>query len=293
MIWKILASTEKMIKTHTKAKLWIWILVGMTVSFLVILATFQLFSRQNNPVISSIPLEMDYQAGYEVIHQYPHDPQAFTQGLLYHDGYLYESTGLRGHSSLRKVELETGIVLQEFALEPTFFAEGLTLWQEELIQLTWQDHTGFVYDLSKFSLLDTFPYTGEGWGLTNDGTNLVMSDGTSILYFLNPEDFLVTRSVNVTDQGVAIERINELEFIRGEVFANIWQTNNIARIDPATGVISGWINLEGLLPGNVPRNSVDVLNGIAYDPHADRLFVTGKLWPYLFEIRLVSLPAYP
>ncbi len=280
-------------KTHTKVNLWTWILVGMAIAFLIIFGAFQLFSGQNQTVISSIPLELGYRSGYQIIHQYPHDPQAFTQGLLFHDGYLYESTGLKGHSTLRKVELETGTVLQQFALEPSFFAEGLALWQKELIQLTWQDQTGFVYDLNDFSLLETFTYTTEGWGLTHDNTSLVMSDGTSSLYFLDPTSFQVTRSVNVTDQGIPVTRINELELVRGQFYANIWQTDAIARIDPATGNILGWVNLEGLLPGDIPRNSVDVLNGIAYDPVTDRLFVTGKLWPYLFEIRLVSLPAYP
>jgi glutamine cyclotransferase len=225
---------------------------------------------------------------YEVVKAFPHDRRAFTQGLIYLEGYLYESTGLYGESSLRKVALETGEVLQQIDLSPDVFAEGLADWQATLVQLTWREHTGFVYDRADFSLLDSFTYPTEGWGLTQDGERLIMSDGTSSLQFLNPETFEPIKSVKVTYQGEDVQRINELEYIRGQVFANIWQTDQIIRIDPATGQVLGWVDLRGLLPPEARQADTDVLNGIAYDPVNDRLFVTGKRWPYLYEIRLVS-----
>jgi glutaminyl-peptide cyclotransferase len=235
-------------------------------------------------VISETPMT------YEVINVFPHDPQAFTQGLIYLDGFLYESTGLYGQSSLRKVELETGEVLQQVDLSSEYFAEGLTAWEDTLIQLTWRKGTGFVYTKQDFSLVNQFTYPTEGWGLTHDGERLIMSDGSSRLHFLDPETFQVISSSKVTYQGKEIQLLNELEYIKGEVFANIYRTDQIARIDPDTGDVLGWIDLSSLLPESERTSETGVLNGIAYDEVKGRLFVTGKNWPKLFEIRLVPAP---
>lgn len=238
---------------------------------------------------SSLPAKLDETMTYEVLNVYPHDPGAFTQGLIYLDGFLYESTGLYGESTLRKVDLETGEVIQKIDLMPEYFAEGMTHWGDTLVQLTWREGTGFVYELADFSILEQFAYPVEGWGLTQDGEHLIMSDGTSSLHFLNPETLLIEKSINVTYQGREIQRINELEFIRGEIFANIWQTESIIRIDPQSGEVKGWIDMNGILPPEQRKTNTDVLNGIAYDPRNDRLFVTGKFWPRLYEIRLIAL----
>jgi glutamine cyclotransferase len=240
-------------------------------------------------VHSSLPETLTEQMTYEVIQAYPHDPNAFTQGLIYLDGILYESTGLYGESSLRKLDLETGEVLQQIKLTNEVFAEGLTDWDETLVQLTWREGLGFVYNRADFDLLDEFQYETEGWGLTQDGERLIMSDGSSTLFFLEPETFEVTGTVNVSDDGEDIQRLNELEWVQGQVFANIWQTDDIVRIDPASGEVLGWIDLAGLLPEDARTADTDVLNGIAYDPATDRLFVTGKKWPQLYEIRLVPV----
>lgn len=223
--------------------------------------------------------------GYEVVNSFPHDPQAFTQGLLYYDGFLFESTGRNGASSLRKVRLETGEVVQKHDIDRRYFAEGLANWADRLVQLTYQTNVAFVYERVSFRLVKTFEYTGEGWGLTDDGRRLIMSDGTPRLRFLDPETFRETGRVTVTDPSGPIEDLNELEVVKGEVYANVWLTDRIAMIAPATGRVTGWIDLSGLLRNRTP-NSDAVLNGIAYDAKRDRLFVTGKLWPRLFEIRL-------
>lgn len=224
--------------------------------------------------------------GYRVVAAYPHDRGAFTQGLVYADGVLYESTGLRGRSSVRRVDLETGEVLQRREVDPPYFAEGLALVGDRLIQLTWQENTAFTYDKDTFEPTDVFSYPTEGWGLAYDGAQLVMSDGTPVLRFRDPDTFEVTRAVTVTFNGQPVERLNELEVVDGQVWANIWQTDVIARIDPATGEVVGWVDLGGLLRPE-DRDGVDVLNGIAYDPAGRRLFVTGKLWPTLFEIEVI------
>ncbi len=226
---------------------------------------------------------------YEIIKTYPHDPAAFTQGLILENGILYEGTGLRGQSSLRKVELETGNVTQMIALPDQFFGEGLTLFGDNLIQLTWQSNVGFVYDRESFELLREFNYPTEGWGLTHDTQYLIMSDGTSNLYFLDPETFAEIKRIEVHDQGSPIKLLNELEYVQGEIFANVWQTTRIARISPETGQVLGWIELAGILAPQDLTQRVDVLNGIAYDAANDRLFVTGKWWPKLFEIKLTPL----
>ena len=224
--------------------------------------------------------------GYQIVHTYPHDPKAFTQGLIYVDGHLYESTGLNGKSSLRMVDLTTGQVLQKHDLPSEYFGEGLTDWGSTLIQLTWTAHKGFVYDRFSFSQLRTFDYQGEGWGLTHDSTQLILSDGTPYLRFFDPKSFRVTRRVHVVDDaGHPIDNLNELEYIHGQIFANIWHSDKIARISPQTGKILGWIDLSGIIdPLELQGDAV--LNGIAYDSTGDRLFVTGKLWPKLFEIKI-------
>jgi len=222
---------------------------------------------------------------YDIVNVYPHDPAAFTQGLVFHQGVLFESTGLNGQSSLRKVELETGRVLQRTNIPAQYFAEGLALLNGRLLQLTWQNQVGFVYDLESFQQLSTFNYTGEGWGLTHDGQSLILSDGSSQIRFLDPQTFQVQRTIAVRDRGRAVARLNELEYVEGEIFANIWYTDRIARINPATGAVTGWIEMNGMLTPQ-ERSRADVLNGIAYDPASKRLFITGKLWPKLFEIRL-------
>jgi glutamine cyclotransferase len=225
---------------------------------------------------------------YKTINTYPHDPNAYTQGLVFEDGILYEGTGLRGRSTLRKVVLETGDVWQLYALPAQFFGEGVTVFGDRIIQLTWQSNVGFVYDKNSFALLQEFHYPTEGWGLTHDGERLIMSDGTPTLHFLDPETLEEIGRIEVYDQDSPVPKLNELEYIQGEIYANVWQTDRIARIDPHTGQVVGWIDLSGLLSPEDYSQPLDVLNGIAYDSKNDRLFVTGKLWPKLFEIELVN-----
>jgi len=223
----------------------------------------------------------------EVVHTYPHDPTAFTEGLFYLHGFLYESTGLERHSSIRKVRLETGEVLQKLDVPPEYFGEGIVNWKSRLVSLTWKSQVGFVYDLATFKRQREFHYPGEGWALTQDGRQIIMSDGTSQLRFLNPQTLAETGRLTVTLDGKPLRNVNELEWVKGEIYANVWQTDWIVRIDPRTGNVVGLIDLAGLLGAadRVPGQT-DVLNGIAYDAKADRLFVTGKNWPKLFEIRL-------
>ena len=225
-------------------------------------------------------------AGYQVVRTFPHDPQAFTQGLVYLDGVLYEGTGLNGQSSIRKVKLENGEVLQIQKIDPQYFGEGIAAWGSTLVQLTWRGGIGFVYDRATFQRKKTFTYTGEGWGLAFDGARLAMSDGSAFIRFLDPSTFAETGRIEVRDGGAPVPNLNELEFVKGELFANVWQTDRIARIAPKTGQVVGWIDLAGLLDPRDARG-VDVMNGIAYDAAQDRLFVTGKLWPKIFEIRVV------
>ncbi len=225
---------------------------------------------------------------YKILNTYTHDRDAFTQGLALENGVLYEGTGLYGKSSLRKVDLETGKVLQLHRLPSAYFGEGITVLGDTIIQLTWRSKRGFVYDKRSFEVLREFTYETEGWGVTDDGKRLIMSDGTSTLYFLDANTFIVTGHVQVHDSNVPIPNLNELEYIRGQVYANVWRTDSIAMIDPNSGRVTGWIDLSGLLPPQNDGMSVDVLNGIAYDTETGRLFVTGKLWPILFEIELVT-----
>lgn len=223
-------------------------------------------------------------ATVDVIRSFPHDTSAYTQGLVWHGGFLYESTGRTGYSSLRKVQLDSGKVLRRVEIPAPTFAEGLALFGGRLYQLTWQDQVGFVYELDTFRRVGTFPYEGEGWGLTTDGRALILSDGSSQLRFLDPNGYRELRSVSVKDGTEFVNDLNELEWVKGEVWANVWHTNRIARIDPRSGAVKGWVDLTGVM-GPQPDPEA-VANGIAYDAEHDRLFVTGKLWPTLFEIRV-------
>ena len=227
--------------------------------------------------------------GVQVLKKYPHDTGAFTEGLFYRDGILYESTGLEGRSVVRQVRLESGAVLREEALPAQYFGEGIVDWDERLIQLSWKNGVGFVRDRATLALKATFRYAGEGWALTRDARRIIMSDGSSQLRFLDPQSLKETGRVTVREQGRPIDRLNELEYIRGEVWANVWQTDEIVRIDPNSGRVTGRIELAGLLTRE-EAGRVDVLNGIAYDAQGDRIFVTGKFWPWVFEIRLRPLP---
>jgi glutamine cyclotransferase len=221
----------------------------------------------------------------DIVRDYPHDANAFTQGLVFEDGVLYEGTGLWGNSTLRKVELETGRVLKNYALADEFFGEGITIFGDSIIQLTWQSQMGFVYDKSSFNLLSNFSYAGEGWGITHDHHSLIVSNGSATLQIIDPETFEITRQIQVHDGNETIAMLNELEFVRGDIYANIWQQDRIAIINVQNGQVKGWIDLAGLyIPENSDAN--DVLNGIAYDAHTDRLFVTGKRWAKLFEIKI-------
>jgi glutamine cyclotransferase len=256
---------------------WPWFLALAVVGAGAVVLAIVLLSRPR-----SIPV-----SGYHVRASFPHDPDAFCQGLLCADGVLYESTGQYGHSSLRRVRLETGEVLKSVTIDPAYFAEGLALWKQHLIQLTWMEHRAFVYDAQSLERTGEFTYPGEGWGLCQDGEHLIMSDGTPELRILDPETFRELRRVRVTAGGRPVPQLNELEFIDGQVWANIWHSDFIARIDPASGNVLGWIDLTGLLRLQGPVKEEGVLNGIAWEPVTRRLFVTGKLWAKLFEIDLV------
>ena len=227
--------------------------------------------------------------GYEVVRVYPHDPQAFTQGLVYADGgFFYEGTGLNGRSSIRRVRLDNGEVLKVQAIDQQYFGEGIAIWKDSLFELTWKHGIGFVYDRQTFERKGTFSYEGEGWGLTTDASHIIMSDGSAFLRFLDPATRKETGRIQVRDGTTPVERLNELEFVKGEILANVWQTDRIARISPKTGAVTGWIDLHGLLDPRDAAPPTDVLNGIAYDAAGDRLFVTGKLWPKLFEVEIVA-----
>jgi glutaminyl-peptide cyclotransferase len=228
------------------------------------------------------------QNAFEVVNSYPHDPKAFLQGLLWSDGMFYESTGSHepSVSTVRRVEFPSGKVAQSIVMPPEYFGEGLALVGDRLIQLTWQSQRGFIYDKGTLRLLGEFPYQTEGWGITYDGKNLIMSDGSSSLFFLDPQTFKQVRAINVTMNNRPVENLNELEFIEGEVWANVWHTDLILRIDPETGRTNSFLNLKGLLPLDKGADPEAVLNGIAYDPQAKRIFVSGKLWPLIFEIKL-------
>jgi glutaminyl-peptide cyclotransferase len=230
--------------------------------------------------------------GFKVVHAYPHDRTAFTEGLFYLDGFIYESTGLEGHSQIRKESLATGKIVQAGPeLPPQYFGEGIVNWRSHLIELTWRNQVGLIYDLASLKPQAQFSYSGEGWALTQNGRQIIMSDGTPDIRFLDPATLKEVRRITVTADGAPVKNINELEWVKGEILANVWMTNTIARIDPVSGKVVGWIDLTGLLsPAEISGDQDDVLNGIAYDARGDRLFVTGKRWPKLFQIRLVRRP---
>jgi glutamine cyclotransferase len=269
-------------KLNTKFRLGIVVVIA---TFAVTMCTGCVENEAPLPTATPLP-NVTPVYDYEIINIYPHDRNAFTEGLVFDEGVLYEGTGIYGGSTLRKVELETGAVLKDYQLPDHFFGEGVTLWDNTLIQLTWQSGAGFVYDKASFRLLSEFNYSAEGWGITHDGKRLIMSDGTATLHFFNPETFEEIGRIEVHDQGVPVTNLNELEYVNGEVYANVWQTDRIAMISPETGYVVGWIELEGLLSEEDFLHPVDAPNGIAYDAAHDRLFVTGKYWPKLFEIKL-------
>ena len=235
---------------------------------------------------SAAPDQRARQVPYEVVNSYPHDPTSYTQGLLWADGGFYESSGLYGQSKLRRLEFPSGKVLKQVNIDPELFAEGLALIEPRLIQLTWKSHRGFVYDKDTFRLLQEFSYDTEGWGLTFDGKNLILSDGSSDLFYLDPQTFKPTRTLAVTMNGQPVRELNELEFIDGEIWANVWQTDLIIRINPGTGQVASFLNLKAILKPSERPGSEAVLNGIAYDAVQKRIFITGKLWPRIFEIKL-------
>jgi glutamine cyclotransferase len=268
-------------KKATKRAALVLLLMSALITLACQTGTVANLSNERNSGKQSIPIY-----GFEVVHVWPHDPDAFTQGLIFHDGKLLESTGEVGRSSLRRVELETGKVLQKIEVPEPYFAEGITILKGKIYQLTWQHQLGFIYDAWTFEKIGTFNYQGEGWGLTNDGQSLILSDGTNRIQFLDPDNFQVRKTIAVVDKGMPVNEINELEYVQGEIYANIWHADRIIRIEPQTGRIAGWIDLTGLLPPNEVQDEEAVLNGIAYDETSSRLLVTGKLWPKLFEIRL-------
>jgi glutaminyl-peptide cyclotransferase len=259
----------------------------MRKAFLYVVAAFILLpvapmvpaSQPQNGMIRATRTE------YEIVGRYPHDPGAYTQGLVWYKDGFYESTGLYGQSTLRRVEFPTGRVLKSLRLAPSLFAEGLAISNGKLIQLTWKSGLGFVYDLESFNLLREFHYDTEGWGLTSDGHFLIMSDGSSTLTYLDPDNFHPAKRLKVTMDGKSVEDLNELEFIEGEIWSNVWMSDVIVRINPASGQVTSYLDMSGLLPSRADRNSDDVLNGIAYDAETKRIFVGGKRWPFVFEIR--------
>jgi glutaminyl-peptide cyclotransferase len=252
-------------------------------SLFLALAALGLAPSSPGRVAAAGPLPVDH---VEVVASYPHDPRAYTEGLFYLNGDLYESTGLEGQSTIRRVRLKDGAVLQSIATPPQMFGEGIVNWGDQIVSLTWRDQVGFRWDLKTFAMRASFRYPGEGWALTQDGRNLIMSDGTPVLRVLDPKTFKVVRRIKATAEGRPVLNLNELEWVKGEVLANIWQTPRIARIDPRTGRVRAWIDLSNLPEAQQRTDPDAVLNGIAYDREHDRLFVTGKDWPHLYEIRL-------
>jgi len=238
-------------------------------------------NRPASPANGPVPIH-----GYQIVNIWPHDSNAFTQGLILMDGKLLESTGEEGRSSLRRVELETGKVLKKVDVPEPYFAEGIAVLNGKVYQLTWQHHVGFIYDAQTFERTGQFNYEGEGWGLATDGQSLILSDGTNQIRFINPTDFKVTKTIDVVDGTRPVDQLNELEYVNGEIYANVWHENRIATIDPQNGHVTSWIDLSGLMPEGELQDPEAVLNGIAYDQANNKLYVTGKLWPRLFEIRV-------
>ncbi|MFT9099709.1 MAG: glutaminyl-peptide cyclotransferase [Zymomonas mobilis subsp. pomaceae] len=260
----------------------ILLIISELLSFFLLFSSIILICSVASHAATPIPVY-----GYKIVHSYPHDTKAFTEGLFYRNGFLYESTGLNGHSSIRKVNLESGKVVQQVAIEHRYFGEGISDWKDKLVSLTWQSHLGFVWDLKSLHRQHSFDYDGEGWGLTHNDKYLIMSDGSPVIRFLDPNSLTPIRTITVTVNGEELPELNELEWVNGEILANVWQTDRIVRIDPDTGKVVGIIDLTGLLSQAGPISPpVDVLNGIAWDSVGNRLFVTGKLWPKIFEITL-------
>jgi glutaminyl-peptide cyclotransferase len=247
--------------------------------------TFKTKKDSSHPLLKSTKVAI---SNIKVINEFPHDQESFTEGLTYHEGYLYESTGLKGKSLLRKIEIKSGRIIQETKLADDLFGEGMTIISDNIYQLTWHNNKGFIYNLKNFEKTGEFHYEGEGWGLTTDDKNLLMSNGSAVITYLNPITFEVIRKITVHDEYRLIKNLNELEFIRGEIWANIFMEDVIVRISPSTGRVLGWIDLRSLVSLLPPLERRDVLNGIAYDKENDRIFVTGKFWPKLFEIRLID-----
>lgn len=270
---------QHMNKFILKKRLYIFVPLLLTI-FIVVAAMY---------IINTITSPSEQFYSCKIINTYPHDSNAFTQGLVYEDGFLYEGTGREGQSSIRKVEYETGKVIQIYNLPEKYFGEGITIFQDKIFQLTYKSQTGFVYDKKTFKLLQEFKYNSEGWGLTNDGTHLIMSDGSPTLYFYDPKNFELISKIPVYYKGSLLRNLNELEYINGNIYANIWQTDYIAIIDPKSGQVMGIVDLSGLLKTADINGQIDVLNGIAYDAGKKRLFVTGKWWPKLFEIKLMPV----
>jgi glutamine cyclotransferase len=251
---------------------------------LFFILTSTVFAQNNlNGRTNTIPVYT-----YFIVNKVPHDFNAYTQGLVFNDGFLFESTGRKGQSSLRKVNPDDGAVLMFHSLADEYFGEGITIFNEKIYQLTWQSYIGFIYDKSTFMMMEEFYYNMEGWGITHNGKELIISDGSSTLYFLDPVTLEILREISVSDDNGHVKNLNELEYVNGEIFANIFYSYRIARIDPETGKVVGWIDLSGILSNEKIDYPVDVMNGIAYDTDADRLFITGKLWPQVFEIRLIK-----
>jgi glutamine cyclotransferase len=258
-------------------------LVSIPAVFILILTVTIVHGDNRNPAEkSATPIFT-----YFIVNKIPHDYQAFTQGLVFDNGYLYEGTGRHGQSSLRKVDPGSGAIIKIHPLDDEFFGEGITIFNNKIYQLTWQSYTGFVYDKDSFLFMEEFFYNTEGWGITHNNRHLIISDGTDKLYFLHPTTFEVLKQINVTDESGPVKNINELEYINGEIYANILSSYKIARINPENGKINSWIDLTGILSGERIDYAIDVLNGIAYDHSDKRLFVTGKYWPKIFEIRLI------
>jgi glutaminyl-peptide cyclotransferase len=281
-------SKKKPIERETSPQRLMSRIVGLIAIALILVVIVAMWLRSagggEETVASNGPI-IAQEVGYEVVNNFPHDPEAFLQGLVWHNGF-FESTGKLGRSSLRRVEYPTGKVLQQVNLDSQYFGEGLAMVDNRLIQLTWQSHRGFVYDMNSFELLGEFRYDTEGWGLTYDGKSLVLSDGTDVLTFINPNSFKLTRKASVKFNGTALRDLNELEYINGEIWANVWHTDLIVRIDPTSGQVKSYLNLAGILPEEEKSDPEAVLNGIAYDAQGKRIFVGGKLWPRIFEIRL-------
>ena len=242
--------------------------------------------EENNNIDNTQEVVMK-RSSYEIINTYNHDNKAFTQGLIYYQNFLYEGTGLYGESSLRKVNIETGEVLQIYEIPEQYFGEGITIWEDKIIQLTWQSQKGFIYDLETFEKIGEFNYPTQGWGLTHNDEYLIMSDGSDRLYFLDPQSFTKVKEIRVFYNNLYLTRLNELEYINGEIFANVWLTDQIVRINPETGEVIGFLDFSEL-KANEPNLSDNVLNGIAYNSQTNHLFITGKLWSKLYEIKLIE-----